>query len=110
MKRDGNHYIYEVGIDNVNTGEDLVNAIVNGVGGNTAQGRPGNPLGHYTKFMPDAADKNVLWIYDDRASEPAASYTPAVQAPQTVSWIGWTNAAVTNATNAQRSPNNGKFR
>ena len=109
MKRDGNHYIYEVGIDNVNTGEDLVNAIVNGVGGNTAQGRPGNPLGHYTKFMPDAADKNVLWIYDDRASEPAASYTPAVQAPQTVSWIGWTNAGVTNATNAQRYPNNGKF-
>ena len=110
FKQDGSHYIYEIGIVNVNTGEDLVNAIVDGVGGKGAQGIPGSPLSHYTKFVPDATDKNVLWIYDNRSSEPSSAYTPPVQSPQTVSWTSWTGAgAGTGNTNAQTHRGSGKF-
>lgn len=109
-KKDGSHYIYEIGIDNVNTGEDLVNAIVNGVGGNAAQGIPGNPATHFTKLIPDATNKNVLWIYDNRSSEPSTSYTPPLQPDQTVTWTSWTGTgAGTGNTNAQTHRGSGKF-
>lgn len=65
---------------------------------------------HYTKFIPDTADKNVLWIYDNRSSEPSSAYTPPVQGTEAVSWTSWTGmGAGTGNTNAQTYRNNGKF-
>ena len=88
----GSHHIYEIGIDNVNNGEDLVKAIVNGLNGNVDQGKPGNPLSHFTKFMPDATNKNVLWLYDNRSSDPQPTFTPAPAPTDTVSWPTWTSS------------------
>ncbi len=87
----GNHHVYEIGIDNVNNGEDLVKAIVNGLGGNASQNIPGNPLSHYTKFIPDATDKNVLWLYDNRSADPCPPelQPPALAATETVTWPSW---------------------
>lgn len=101
-KRDGNHYIYEIGIDNVNTGEDLVKAIVDGV--------KGNPNNHYTKFIADATNKNKLWIYDDRASENKSSYMPSYdEKTQKVSWDSWTNSTYPKVINTTTCADDGKF-
>ena len=105
MSRSGNHFVYEIGIDNVKNGEDLVKAVVNGIGGNADMNIPGNPLGHFTKLTVDGTDKNKLWIYDNRSSEPNFNSLGT-----SITWTSWTGsgAGITN-TNAKSHPRNGKF-
>lgn len=74
----GNHFIYSVGLDNINTPEDLVNAIVSATAG-------GNPQNHYSRLTADPTNPKNLIIYDDRAKNSApASATGG-------DWVGWSN-------------------
>jgi len=105
MSRSGNHYIYEIGIDNVKNGEDLVKAVVNGVGGNADYNIPGNPLHHYTKLTVDGTNKNKLWIYDNRSSEKDFSSLGT-----NLQWTSWTGGgAGTVNVNSSSHPSTGKF-
>ncbi len=54
----GNNNIYEVSIDGITTGEDLVQEIINTVGN--------NPNHHYTELAIDENNPAVLKIYDHR--------------------------------------------
>ena len=55
MVQDGSYYIYNVGIDDVKSGEELVNKIIDVT--------KGNPNEHFTQL---AADGSQLVIYDER--------------------------------------------
>lgn len=74
MERSGSNYIYKIGIDNVNTPSELINAIIAGAGN-------GNPLGHFTSF---AIEGNKLVVYDNRSKNPDPS-------PGTGTWQNWTH-------------------
>lgn len=73
----GDHFIYNIGIDNINTASDLVKAIVSGADS-------GNPNNHYTKLVEDPSASGVLIVYDDRSqdSSPVAG---------SGSWGSWKN-------------------
>lgn len=58
LKRSGRHFIYQIGIGNCQTPEDLVQAIIKG----TSNGRPN---GHYTMFRD--AGKELI-IHDNRTT------------------------------------------
>ena len=62
FKQSGDHYIFEIGINGVTTGNDLVSRIENAVGN--------NPAGHYTK-LEFVGDK--LHVYDKRPDRLSAS-------------------------------------
>lgn len=79
MTTSGNHNIYTVGIDNINTAEDLVQSIVTALDG-------GYPRRHFTKFTADPANAKNLIIYDDRSSGPNP-----ILSGTTGSWNGWDN-------------------
>lgn len=85
----GNHYIYKLGIDNLNTSGDLVQAVI-GIMDN------GNPNHHYTKLIADTSNPGKLIIYDDRSSEA----NPAT--PPGGTWPGWSNPSFHVTADEQR--------
>lgn len=64
-------YIYKLGIDNINTASDLIDAILNLTKGPKTDGTtvPGKPAGHYTELVKDSKNPNKLWVYDERPYE-----------------------------------------
>lgn len=68
MEKSGTHYVYNVGIDGVTTGEQLIEKI-------KAATNNGNPRGHYTVFSyyedKTWSSKSMLVIYDNRAYNDA---------------------------------------
>lgn len=78
VDQSGDHYIYNIGIDNINSAQDLVQAIISGTNN-------GNPNNHYTKLTVDPNNPNQLIVYDDRSSQG----NPANGA--TGNWPNWDN-------------------
>lgn len=60
----GNSFVYKLGIDDIHTASDLVDAIIQITTSNT--GNPGNPDDHFTVLEKDTANPNKLWVYDNR--------------------------------------------
>lgn len=60
-------YVYRLGIDNINSASDLVDAVIRLTGN-------GNPASHYTKLEKDPNNAGKLWVYDNRStdSQPAS--------------------------------------
>lgn len=79
MESSGSHYIFNIGIDGINTAEDLVKAIVNGTDN-------GYPAGHYTKLAIDPTNSKTLIVYDDRSSKPEPDGTTGVTGTWNSSW------------------------
>lgn len=77
LDRSGNHFVYNIGIDNISTAEDLVSAIIAGTDG-------GNPNSHFTKLTVDPTDAKKLVVYDDRSKNPS----PVTGSG---SWNSWDN-------------------
>lgn len=100
----GNHSVYEIGIDDVQSGEDLVNAVLTGLGQNSSG--IANPKNHYTMWRADPDQPSTLIIYDDRSSDSS---------PQEISGatnIQWSNPSWRNPYfNTKTSPhsNSGRF-
>lgn len=90
----GNHYIFNIGIANVNTADDLVQAIIAGTNN-------GNPNGHFSKFVADPTNSGKLIVYDDRSSDPKPAGTDGAK------WPDWDNPSFDISANTL--PNNGKF-
>ncbi len=67
----GNHYIYEVSLDGVNSGEELVDRILAATGS-----RPNN---HYTSLAKDPNNHSKLIVYENRQQ-----YAPSNSSPSTV--------------------------
>lgn len=79
MERSGAHYIYNIGIDDIKSAEQLVSAIVTATNG--------NPQGHYTK-LTQGVDANgnqtsELIVYDIRSSQSDP------KAGENGKWINW---------------------
>lgn len=62
----GNSHIYQLGIDNIKTASDLIDAILDITKGST---NLGNPADHYTQLVKDPKNPNKLWIYDNRPGQ-----------------------------------------
>ena len=76
----GDHFIYNVGINNINNADDLLDAIIKAT-------ENGNPNGHFTYLDADKV-KGELAIYDDRYMDPGDK--PAISDPAYgVSWPNW---------------------
>lgn len=60
----GNSFVFKLGIDDIHSASDLVDAIIQLTTSNT--GNPGNPDDHFTVLEKDAANPNKLWVYDNR--------------------------------------------
>lgn len=73
--KSGNHYVYEIGLDGINNGEDLVKAIVNGTKSSSSAAY-GKPASHYTRLIPDPANSSKLIVFDER-SYPGTKPNPA---------------------------------
>ena len=100
----GTHYVYEIGIDNIQSGEDLVNAILTGLG----KGSDGiaNPMNHYTMWCADPNQPDKLIIYDDRSADNMPSEINGLTGVQ------WSNPQWRNPYfNTKTSPhsNSGRF-
>lgn len=80
VEQSGQHYIYNIGIDNIKSAQQLVDAIIEGTKYGT---REGNPQGHYTKLVKDPNNNSKLVIYDIRSSEPNP------EAGKSGTWAGW---------------------
>lgn len=62
----GNSFIYQLGIDNINTASDLIDAILDLTKGTKY---PGNPADHFTELVKDPQNPNKLWVYDNRRGQ-----------------------------------------
>lgn len=67
----GNSYVYRLGIDNIHSAPDLIDAILELTKEvNTTNTpnllTPGNPGGHYTRMEVDPNNSGKLWVYDER--------------------------------------------
>lgn len=84
MEQSGTNYIYKINVDNVQSGADLVNAIIDG----TNQGWPN---GHFTKLAVDPNQADRLYIYDDRSikSETDVMQNAPDWDPATSIWKDW---------------------
>ena len=86
MEPSGAHYIYNIGLDGINSGEDLVNAILEAtkyVDTINNQTTLGNPQGHYTKFVKEGT--STLVVYDIRSSDSE----PAAVSGKNGEWVDW---------------------
>lgn len=101
MEQSGRNYIYNIGIDNVQNAQDLIDAIIAGTGG-------GKPLDHYTILEKNQdinnPNPNQLVIYDIRSNQ--ADPTNGVNGQ----WINWgeSDETVFNVT-SKRSEGRGTF-
>ena len=75
VEQSGQHYIYNIGIDNIKNATELVKAIVDATNG--------NPQGHYTKFKQDVTYSSILIVYDIRSSGDNP------EAGNNGKWVGW---------------------
>lgn len=71
-------YIYRIGIDNINNGEDLVKKIV--------EVTKGNPANHYTNLEVDPNNSQKLWVYDHRGKNMAPS---SISSSGYSNWVDW---------------------
>mgnify|MGYP001056856967 FL=1 len=65
----GNSFIYRLGIDDIHSASDLVNAVLEltkEVNQDSGQLTAGNPGGHYTHMEVDPNNSGKLWVYDIR--------------------------------------------
>lgn len=62
----GNSYIYKLGIDDIHSAPDLIDAILDLT--KVSDQDKGHPAGHFTHLEKDAANPNKLWVYDERSS------------------------------------------
>lgn len=91
METTGDHYIFNIGIDGITSGSDLVQKIIQGTNN-------GNPLSHFTNLAEDPPGSGTLVIYDNRSMDPDPSSGNG-------QWPGWHNAYFNiNTTNL---PDNG---
>lgn len=60
----GLSFVYKLGIDDIYSASDLVDAIIEVTTSNT--GNPGNPDDHFTVLEKDKANPDKLWVYDNR--------------------------------------------
>lgn len=91
METSGDHFIFKISLNGVNTAEELTQAIVAGTQG-------GKPNGHFTRFVSDG-DKLV--IYDDRSS----GASPVSDDPD--GWSSWDNPDFD--VNHRKYPYGGRF-
>ena len=75
VEQSGMQYVYNIGIDGITNGADLVQAIINGADA-------GNPNNHYTMLAADPGNPSTLMIYDDRSKDPENVTKPA-------DWKAW---------------------
>ncbi len=61
----GNSYVFRLGIDDIHSASDLVDAIVELTKSPT--GVPGKPADHFTLLEKDPTNPNKLWVYDERS-------------------------------------------
>lgn len=75
METSGDHYIFNIGIDGITKGSDLVKAIINGTNN-------GNPNSHFSNLTEDPNKPGTLIIYDNRSmgSDPTSGKG---------TWTGW---------------------
>lgn len=115
--KSGDHHVYEIGIDHVRTGQDLVNTVLNGLksAGATSidQGNIVSPLSHYTMWRADPNNANQLIIYDDRSSESRPSNSNNLE---NIKWTFQTSSGTTERwrnpqfnTKVNTSKTNGRF-
>lgn len=64
----GNSYVYRLGIDDIHSASDLIDAILDLTKG--SNGTPGNPADHFTQLEKDPTNPNKLWVYDNRPGTP----------------------------------------
>jgi len=74
----GNSYVFKLGIDDIHTGSELVDAIIRLTGGDPDAGNPGKPAGHFTELVKDAASPDKLWIYDERQYTDFGNYAKPI--------------------------------
>ncbi len=91
----GSHYVYEIGIDQVQSGEDLVNAILKGLG--AGSNGIANPMSHYTMWRADPNQPDQLILYDDRSS---GSQPPELNGLTGIQWSNppWSNQSFGTST------------
>lgn len=81
-KQSGINYIYQINIDGVTNGTELVNRIIGGT-------QNGHPQGHYTKLTADSGNSAKLWIYDGRSKNSAQNTKPADWDDSKSQWVDW---------------------
>lgn len=64
----GNSYVYRLGIDDIHSASDLIDAILDLT--KDGNGNLGHPAGHFTQLEKDPANSNKLWVYDNRPGTP----------------------------------------
>lgn len=64
----GNSFVYKLGIDDIHTASDLIDAILDLT--KDGNGNLGHPAGHFTQLEKDPANSNKLWVYDNRPGTP----------------------------------------
>lgn len=65
----GNHYIFEVSLDGVTSGSQLVDRILAATGG--------TPNGHYTSYEKDATNPARLLVYENRQNYALTNTSPS---------------------------------
>lgn len=100
----GSHYVYEIGIDQVQTGEDLVDAILAGLG--AGKGGIANPMSHYTMWRADPNQPGQLILYDDRSSD---SQPQELNGVQNIQWSNPSWRHQSFGTKTSPNSNNGRF-
>ncbi|MDE5696175.1 MAG: hypothetical protein K2I96_02005 [Lachnospiraceae bacterium] len=64
----GNSFVYKLGIDDIHSGSELVDAILE-LTKNSA-GQLGNPADHFTNLEKDPTNPDKIWVYDNRPGTP----------------------------------------
>lgn len=82
VKTSGNNYIYQINIDGVTTGTELVNRIIAGTNN-------GYPQNHYTKLAADSGNGAMLWIYDGRSKNIEQDTKPTDWDDNNSEWVDW---------------------
>ena len=60
----GNSYVYRLGIDDIHSASDLIDAILDLTKASDTD--LGHPAGHFTHLKKDDVNPNKLWVYDER--------------------------------------------
>lgn len=94
FEQSGSHLIYNIGIADVTTADELIQAIIDGTNN-------GHPNQHYTKLVADPNHAGKLIVYDDRSK---ADTIPVNDLKQ---WDSWEYREF--GISPDRYPNYGKF-
>lgn len=77
----GTNFVYRVGVDNITTGEELIEKIIEAVGND------GIPNNHFTRLVKDETNVNTLVLYDMRQTADDATFNTPKDYP-----TGWDSA------------------